>query len=61
MGHSSGITIVDRELVTRKVTDATAKSAPEIQQHYYFMGEAGQLERNQANTDPDKDIVFHIC
>jgi len=57
----SGITIVDRELVTRKVTDANGKEVLQKSSNITISWEKpANWNEIKQNTDPDKDIVFHI-
>jgi len=60
-GHSQRNTIVDRELVTRKVTDANGKEVLQKSSNITISWEKpANWNEIKQNTDPDKDIVFHI-
>jgi len=57
----SGITIVDRELVTRKLLMPTAKRCSRNPATLLFHGEPANWNEIKQNTDPDKDIVSISC
>jgi len=61
-GHSSGITIVDRELVTRKVTDANGKEVLQKSSNITISWEKpANWNEIKQNTDPDKDMFSISC
>ncbi|HOM02824.1 MAG TPA: S-layer homology domain-containing protein [Acetivibrio sp.] len=57
----SGITIVDRELVTRKVIDANGKEVLQKSSNITISWEKpANWNEIKTNTDTDKDMVFHV-